>query len=212
VNFFGHALVAHHCRLGDEGALGAMLPDFAGMAGLRLLASEGALRQGVELHHDTDRRFHAHPTFVGLCASGIDTLVAQGVARGPARASCHVGLELLLDGALAGDAAARARYRAALERARDPHLTRGLQFRESDGAERLGLLAERLRTAPLPQAYADASRVAERLAHLLSYRPRLALDAASRAHVAAWLVEVQPELSSRAPALLRDLLDPDWQP
>lgn len=212
VNFFGHALVAHRSRLGDEAVLGAMLPDFTGMAGLRLLGAQGALGQGVNHHHETDRRFHAHPTFVALCAAGIDSLTARGVARGPARASCHVGLELLLDGALSGDQEARDRYRSALRCALDPGLAAALQFRENDGARRLGLLAERLLAAPLPQAYADPGRVAERLTRLLSYRPRLALDASGAREVEVWLGEVQPEIAAGASALLRDLLDPSWQP
>jgi hypothetical protein len=212
VNFFGHALVAHRSHLGDEAVLGAMLPDFAGMAGMRLLSAQGDLRQGVDHHHETDRRFHAHPTFVGLCAAGIDSLTARGVARGPARASCHVGVELLLDGALSGDDEARDRYRSALRCALDPGLAAALQFREQDGSRTLGLLAERLLGAPLPEAYADPGRVAERLTRLLSHRPRLALDAHGAREVGVWLREVQPEVAAGASELLRDLLDPGWQP
>jgi hypothetical protein len=212
VNFFGHALVAHRSRLDDEAVLGAMLPDFTGMAGIRLLSARGAVRQGVDHHHETDRRFHAHPTFVALCAAGIDTLTAHGVARGPARASCHVGLELLLDGALSSDHEARDRYRSALRCALDPGLAAALQFREDDGSRTLGLLAERLLWAPLPEAYADPGRVAERLTRLLSHRPRLALDANGAREVGTWLSEVQPEIAAGASALLRDLLDPSWQP
>lgn len=212
MNFFGHALIAHRRRLCDEAVLGAMLPDFAGMAGLRLLGAEGELGVGVRLHHETDRRFHAHPTFVALCASGIEALGARSVERGPARASCHVGLELLLDGVLSSDRAAVEQYRSALGRALAPQALRALRFREPDAPRVLGELSRRLLQAPLPQAYAEPTRVAERLRRLLDTRPRLSLTGEAAAAVREWLVAVQPELQAAAPSLLGDLLEPDCQP
>src|SRR5262245_48694449 len=92
MNFFGHAAVAQREREEPRFVLGAMLPDFCGMAGVRMSPPEdAALAEGVALHHATDRAFHAAPVFVSLCASALAQLEADGVARASARAVGHVG-------------------------------------------------------------------------------------------------------------------------
>src|SRR5579872_2906487 len=83
-----------------------MLPDLAGMAGLSfddaLVPEE--VRRGVAYHHATDTAFHAHAAFRSGTAAIRDDLAKAGVGRGPARASAHIGWELLLDGSIIGAA------------------------------------------------------------------------------------------------------------
>lgn len=148
-----------------------MLPDFAGMAAVRLadLHSE-EVSPGIAFHHACDTAFHAHPLFVGACAQGVLALTDTGVPRGPARAVAHVGFEMLLDGALAGHHDA-APYRTALAtgRATTPPGSEPMAWR------RLQTLCARLQAAPVPDAYADPGFVADRLQTILAGRPRLAL-------------------------------------
>jgi hypothetical protein len=127
VNFIGHATVAlWFCEdptwrargpaSFSEFVLGAMLPDLAAMARLKLPARipAGPLAEGVALHHRTDGAFHGDPSFVGLTHQTLDLLTSHGVARGPARGVAHVGVELLLDGELLRIPAVVEVYQAAL--------------------------------------------------------------------------------------------------
>lgn len=102
MNFFGHVVVATWLPDADgRTALGAMLPDLLGIAGLRgVEPRDPEVARGLELHHRTDDVFHASDAFVTLQASLRAALEAGGLQGGPARAVAHVGVELLLDGAL----------------------------------------------------------------------------------------------------------------
>jgi hypothetical protein len=116
MNFFGHAVVASWKNPLPAFVLGAMLPDFANMVGTRLSQpEEPALASGVAFHHRTDHVFHENAVFRELVAGARVELSRLGLSRGSARAVAHVGVEILLDGVLAGDEAASAAYRAALE-------------------------------------------------------------------------------------------------
>ena len=92
MNVLGHTRVALGRGL-DRPAevLGAVLPDLAPAAGVRLVRDrlDGPLAAGVRCHLDADAAFHAHPRFrAGTRALRAD-LTARGIPRGPARAVAH---------------------------------------------------------------------------------------------------------------------------
>jgi hypothetical protein len=203
MNFFGHAVVACTQSAEPGFVLGAMLPDLVGMAGVRVTAVlDERLALGVALHHETDRRFHSAPDFRALCESAVTTLEAQGVGRGAARAVGHVGSELLLDGALSGDRAARGAYAAAIDSGLQDGLLDRIRLKPGQQAAHLGRLLQRLASAPLPQGYQDPDFVYERLHAILARRPRIALQLADHEPVKRWLHATAPRLADRATALL----------
>jgi hypothetical protein len=146
MNFFGHVVVATWQPARDaRTALGAMLPDLVGVAGLRGVApGDPEVARGVALHHRTDEVFHASDTFVSLQTLLRSALEARGIRGGPARAAAHVGIELLLDGLLLdggpidGDSVAEA---APHGRRRDPAHFEGVPGPPSHGARTACALA-----------------------------------------------------------------------
>lgn len=206
MNFFGHAAVA--CTRCDEPrfVLGAMLPDFGSMAAVRFGAVLDAdVARGVDLHHETDRRFHAVAPFRAACASALAVLEPEGVRRSTARAVGHVGSELLLDGLLSGDQDARRAYERSLRVAIDERLERSLAWKCDADAQRLRQLLLRMSAAPLPQAYRDVDFVCDRLEWLLARRPRLAMQPGDRAPVRAWLGDTAHALERECDAILEAL-------
>lgn len=202
MNFFGHATVAAW----DAGAspafvLGAMLPDFASISGVRAVRAidEDAIR-GVALHHRTDDVFHAAPDFVALTMLVRERLEHGGVERGSARAAAHVGVELLLDGTLVSDARTGDLYVRALAAAA-PLL---VCARELD-TDRFARFLSRARSYGVPFPYTDPRFVAERVAGALSGRPRLALDAAAATTLVRVLGEVTHDVHARAEDLLAEV-------
>ena len=207
MNFFGHATVA--CMRSEEPRflLGAMLPDFGSMAGTRWGALlDPALARGVELHHETDRLFHAAPQFRVACASALTVLEPQGVSRATARAVGHVGSELLLDGLLSVDERARSAYQRSLRFALDERVERSIiSWKAASDAERLRTLLVRLHAAPLPEGYRDLDFVCDRLEHILARRPRLSMKPDDRVPVRAWLADAAHHLERECDALLQVL-------
>ena len=205
MNFFGHAVVGLWESEDARFVLGAMLPDLCGMLGIRAArpqdATCAALAAGVEFHYRTDAAFHGCERFVALCSDSVDALTAQGVGRGTARAVGHVGTELLLDGFLSENRAARAMYSRALALGVDEQLSAtvladpGDQKRMHDGLKRL------LR-APIPEAYTQPTFVADRLQWILSSRPRLAMQPNDAPIVQAHLTRLAHELSSTSAEIL----------
>ena len=116
MNLLGHAYASAAVgRDRPEEVLGAVLPDLASMARVRLDRSRlpGPVAAGVRVHTTADAAFHGLAAFVRGAAALRAELAAAGVAPGPARAVGHVGWELLLDGTLVGTPAEDA-YRAAV--------------------------------------------------------------------------------------------------
>ena len=104
------------CLIYVQVVLGAMLPDFASMLGTRIQGIDDArLCEGEAHHHLQDHAFHRAPGFCALVVEGARWLRSQGVARGPSRGAAHVGIELLFDGLLVGDAERDGAYLDALE-------------------------------------------------------------------------------------------------
>ena len=113
--------------------VGAALPDFAAMGRFRLSSAAAAdgpvgersrvgLRRGLEVHHRTDDAFHRHRWFREASVAVTERLQADGVARGPAMACGHVGVELLLDGIRHDFRGRRNQHHAASERKRTRRL------------------------------------------------------------------------------------------
>ena len=205
MNYFAHARVAAEVD-GDAGfVLGAMLPDFAHMMGQRVseLRHPG-LRSGERHHRQTDEAFHRCCAFQTLLQEGIAALSAAGLSRGPARAAAHVGVELLLDGALVGDPRADAPYLGALDAA--PELESTIAWSGPDGTLRWQRLQARLRMSGLPYALRDPTRVTERLARAIDARPRLRLQPHERAPVERWIFGARTRVDRAAPQLLAETL------
>jgi hypothetical protein len=203
VNFFGHAAVASWFGDADLAprAFGAMLPDFAGMIRARLDSSHDRdVAAGVDLHHATDAAFHRAPPVVALMRELDDRLARAGCARGPRRATAHVGIELALDGVLVDDAAYRAAYLAGL--ACDPSAA---CWRDADASPRLAILVDRLRAHGAPVDLQRADAIARRLARMLVHRPLLAPSAADLAAIERALADQLPRVAIAADAIMRVL-------
>jgi acyl carrier protein phosphodiesterase len=207
LNFFAHAVVASRRSHAPRFVLGAMLPDLVSMIGVRVQhADDAELSRGIELHHATDSTFHAAPAFTALCSSSISGLCEQGVGRGTARAVAHVGVELLLDGALSGDAPERALYAAALAAAADGGLDQLLTLAPPHGLPRLSAGLARLASSELPEAYRDPAFVVDRLRVILARRPRLAMAEGDYDKVAEWAEAIQPSVLACSRELLEHVV------
>jgi hypothetical protein len=212
MNFFGHAALAAGyfaeqapAPHGRELALlcaGAMLPDFVGMLRLgRPQVLDESLARGVSFHHQTDHAFHELESFHGLSRAAFAWLTEHQFPRGPARAVAHIGIEILLDEVLAGDAQARAAYRAALETSLDG----ALSFPAVDDAARLAGLRRTLLERGSSEASPAAELVAERICRTLAGRPRLRTEPSATAELARWVALTRPLVASAAPGLLATL-------
>jgi len=212
MNFFGHAaLAAHHFAddapapsAGDLRTLcaGAMLPDFIGMLRLgRPTVADAVLARGIAFHHGTDEVFHELEAFQRLSRSAFAWLSERQLPRGPARAVAHMGVEMLLDEALATDAHARDAYVAALH----VPLAELLRFPAPADGERLSALQRALLGRTAAYQVASAELVAERIRRSLAGRPRLATDDAGQALVATWITATRPLVTAEAPGVLATL-------
>ena len=176
MNLLGHAFVA--LAGGGSGGddepdpdfvLGALLPDLASMARVRVDRAQLApsIERGVVCHLRTDTVFHTLPAFVEGSGQIRRAVLERGLSRGAARAVGHVGWELLLDGTLVGSDA-EAAFHDALDRAdsatagvdRPERWTRLLGFRPQ---------LKQLR-------YDDPAWVAERLERIFHDRPFLRFE------------------------------------
>lgn len=201
MNFFGHASVAACYETSPIFVLGAMLPDFFAMLRIKpVKTSDPNLGRGIELHHATDAAFHAAEPFLELTRLAQLALVGAGLARGPARAVAHIGVELLLDEVLAAHAGSRDAYIGALASA-DESAER-LDFRAREDEERYLSLLSLLAARGAPDASTPPGLVADRIERALRDRPRLALDAHARAQVSDCVVVARPAVVESSSALL----------
>jgi hypothetical protein len=206
MNFLAHAAVARRVDADPAFVLGAVLPDLLPMAGLSPRSGhaflggsdEAVTRTGVAagwtLHHRVDEVFHDLAAFrVGVQALRTE-LRATPLDTGPRRAVAHVGWELLLDDALAGDTAATSSFRDALVLGRtaidDPAWT---------------LLVDRLLELH-PHGPSSARVVAERVHRAVGRRPRLAFDAAHLDEVALVLDRHRQPIVLGASAIVDDVV------
>lgn len=202
MNFFGHAAVAR--RVDDDPAflLGAMAPNLLKMCGAVAGAPASVKVAAGQAHHfEVDAWFHGSLAFTGLAIWAAAALGEAGLPRGPARGAAHVGIELLLDGLLAGDAPARAAYARSLvdaEGGRAP-----FAFGDPASRERWRTMVVRLRTGAIPDGYRDLDFVAARLVGALASRPRLALAPADASALRSFLPALERRVSLEASALTR---------
>ncbi len=201
MNFVGHARIASFFR--DDGAfvVGAMLPDFARMAGTRIRTVEDPdLAAGVQHHHAADDVFHAQPAFIRLQVTTRNALSAAGVPRPPALAVGHVGVELLLDGALLRDEALSDLYLSALDQA--PRAIESVTWRGIDGRANYAQLCDRLLDRGAPHVYRDPAAVAEIMQRILSRSALLRLESACLPAVRTILEQMLPRVQDAADGLL----------
>lgn len=188
--------------------LGSALPDIATIGGFRMLpgSAKGSIGEGVAFHHATDNIFHSHKWFTSRQKLVFDDLTAAGVGRGAARASAHVGVELLLDGELFHERPERSAWVAqAFDRAETaPGISDIVPVHSRIGwQDHLSRLPQ-WRT---PTYFRDPAAVARRMEAILSARPRLAMKPDDVARVAAALESVQPSISDTAEEFLADMVD-----
>lgn len=173
-----------------------MLPDLCGMANLRLEELyDPRLDAGARFHHLCDDIFHKHPLFIELAEAARDRLQAQAMPRGAAAAIGHVGVELLMDGALVTSGEILADYRAAIDefaRISGEIKFHGLDPDESGNRSRH--LASHLVSAPIPLGYVDPTFVAKRLIRILASRPVLAIPGDREDLVYQWTADSAPEI------------------
>jgi hypothetical protein len=181
----------------DAYVLGAVLPDLAPAAGVRLdrAALPIAVADGVRCHTRSDAAFHALPVFARGARAIRRALDERGVASGPARAVGHAGWELLLDGTLVASQAEDA-FRRAVGTA--GHLSGALPPAD---AERWAAFLARGRTSP-GLGFDDPTWVAERLYRMLHRRPRLRLPRHQVEVVADVLADARPSVVAAAPDVL----------
>jgi hypothetical protein len=198
VNYFGHAAVASWSDTAPGVVLGAMLPDFATMCGGRLEGAEDeAVARGIALHHTTDAVFHRLPAVVALMRELEALLDEAGCARGPRLAVAHIGVELLLDGALLDEPAYRAAYVDGLG-----HDT-VVRWRSPDGPARFAILIERLRVRGVPDDLRRPEAITARLQRILAHRPLLAPSPADLRAIGGALTAYQPRVEVAAETIVR---------
>lgn len=206
MNFFGHAVVARIVGPATAGrALGAMLPDFASMCGGRLELQEPStdpeVAAGIALHHRTDAVFHHLPPVLALMRELEQKLTAAGCSRGPTRAVSHLGVELLLDGVLVGEAADHQLYLEALA-----YPPEGTRWREPEHVERFAALRERLAHYGVPDDLRRASSVTERLLRVIGRRPLLAPKGRDAAIIASEIAGYQARVEVAAETVMRGVI------
>ncbi len=188
--------------------LGSALPDIATIGGFRMLpgSAKGSIGEGVAFHHATDNIFHSHRWFTSRQKLVFDDLTAAGVGRGAARASAHVGVELLLDGEIFhGRPERSASVAQAFDRAETaPGIADIVSVHSRAGWQHHLSRLPQWRT---PTYFRDPSAVARRMEAILSARPRLAMKPDDVARVAAALESVQPSISDTAEEFLADMVD-----
>jgi hypothetical protein len=206
VNFFGHTVLAVRRSTAPAFVLGAMLPDFATMIRARAPSTAHTdIDSGMQFHWKTDEAFHRSAAFLALTHRAVGWLSARGVRSGSALAVAHVGVEILLDAALAGDDCAQQAYRAALVGAAHDELGRFVDWASPGERARFDALRARLLARGAVAGDITPDTVAERLRYVLADRPRLALDEASVPTVRDWARATRPEIDAHAPSLLQHL-------
>lgn len=185
-----------------------MLPDFAGMIGARPpRVTHDDLERGVAFHHETDRVFHESRTFRALQADARRVLREHGLPRPSALAVAHIGVEILLDGSLAADVAARLGYSRALSAGRKSLLGAHIEWIDEPSNARFERLRSVLEERGVPSGAADPGAVAWRVARALSGRPRFRLDPEGERIVLAWAEQTSAAVAAAAGSVIEELRD-----
>lgn len=202
MNYFGHAAVATIAGGNDAIVLGAMLPDWYSMLRLKEVPpADPQVALGVRFHLKTDAIFHSTPTFVQCNTTAVMALREAGVSRGPARASAHIGVEMLIDAELMKTSEYFEAYLSALawgaERA---------SFSESDPKthQQLSSLCRHLLERGRAVHHTAKERFRERLGHALRGRRRLEPSADELEAIAQYLSQ-ESRVARQVPTLLAEL-------
>lgn len=206
VNFFGHAALASWQRPEPDFVLGSMLPDFASMIRTRPPdVLDRALADGVSFHHATDRVFHELDAFRALSGDALSWLCERHLRRSSARAVAHIGVEILLDVAIAEDELACRSYTSALVRATSEGVKDRVAWQDAAASGRFSDLCSALRARGVVRADVAPEYVAFRVRRALAGRPRLELDDRGEAVVREWVEAARGPIAARAPDLIADL-------
>jgi hypothetical protein len=202
MNYFSHVALA--CRFEHSAAfyLGSMLPDFASIVRCRTpLCSNELVCHGMGFHHLSDSVFHDLPEFREWLRGSVAELVSLGVKKGPARAAAHIGIELLLDAALASLPEPLEALRLALAVASPQQLANELNWRDPNGSERFEDLRLRLLERSGTRRNYTIEMITARLVYAFADRPRLRLTGDEHALIETWLRSMAPRVDAGWPSL-----------
>ena len=208
MNFFGHCAVATWFSTDRAAAhgFGSMVPDFAAMTRAKLAqpaTTDAAVAEGIALHHRTDAAFHSLPVVLGLMRELGERLAAYGCARGPARATGHIGIELLLDGELASDPSNAHAYISAL--ATESNVLCWDATDDVDGVAAMAQLHGRLLAFGVPHDLQRTESIVHRLQRMLHDRPRLAPSACDLVAMQRAIDDQRHRCVVATPTVLRSL-------
>ncbi|HLM19834.1 MAG TPA: hypothetical protein VK549_18565 [Acidimicrobiia bacterium] len=207
MNLVGHVAVALAPDApppSTEFLVGCMLPDLAAIARVRVSRPGGDLGAGVAFHHACDAVFHELEWFRATNRALRDALVDAGIDSGPARASSHAGVEMLLDGRLVTDEVVDSQARVVLDAVNTgaPGLAPLAPVESRDAwVERLQMIGSSLD----PGRYQDAQFVAERLHRMTSGRRRIELRDDDVDTVASALRDFQAGIGEAAPDVMAEV-------
>jgi hypothetical protein len=208
LNFFSHvAVVAKFTQ--DEGiAFGSMFPDFASLLGIKVPTTQNtAILVGYELHHLTDKAFHELSAFREACHEETSKLRRFGFDRGPALAIAHVGLEFLLDCALARDEESVYLFERSLSWASPDCLNAQFCGFSDENTVRFEHLRQRLLTVGPPMDAPKPIVIAERILRTLERRPKLAPPLSMKPQLVDWISTSYSDRTGLFPSLFEQVLE-----
>ena len=198
MNFYSHAVVASWVSPEPSFVLGSMLPDLCRMAGEKPLKVGGLVGHGIDCHEHADAIFHGHQDFRQLCSAGFERLQELGLSRGSARASAHIGVELLIDGWLYDDEYGREHYLASVARGADVLADHG-------PSPALLSVVRSLHGRGVERAHTSADAVARRIDYATRGRKRLALARRDLSQLRKWADETRTVVEAASPRMIRDV-------
>ncbi len=202
MNYFGHAALALETSSDPKFVLGSMLPDLASMLRMPCPSSlDEVVSSGLAFHHLTDAVFHQTETFSRLNQEALRVLRDLGMRRGPARATAHIGTEMLLDALLTTRASYGEGYVAALSSA--PLVP--LVWCDDVTRASFTVLAAHLEERGVEAHRADPDRLVFRLGRALEGRARLEPDAAELPMIARFGEVFAERVAAQADELLGEV-------
>ncbi len=198
MNFYSHAVVASWVSPERGFVLGSMLPDLCRMAGDKPLEVGGMVGRGIDCHERADDVFHRHSDFHRLCSAAFERLQKLGLSRGSARASAHIGVELLIDGWLYDDEHGREHYLASVASGSD------LLVDHCPSPALLSVVAS-LHGRGVERAHTSADAVARRIDYATRGRRRLALARRDLPQLRTWTEDTREAVEAASPRIIRDV-------